>query len=73
MKNNEEVTENSKNNKSTYLDVGLLVESIHLVEQLQQNALHLPVRTRLRVETLRSDGIYAYTQRRRGLCVRQEC
>jgi hypothetical protein len=27
-----------------YLDVGALVEAVHLVEQLQQDALHLAVR-----------------------------
>jgi hypothetical protein len=39
------------------LHVDRLVETIHLSEQLEQNALHLPVRARLRVESLGCNGV----------------
>ena len=39
------------------LDVGRLVEAVHLVEQLEEDALHLPVGARLRVETLSRDRV----------------
>lgn len=39
------------------LDVRGLVESVHLVEQLKQDALHLSVGARLSVESLRGDGV----------------
>ena len=39
------------------LDVCRLVESVHLVEQLEEDALHLPVGAGLRVETLRRDRV----------------
>ena len=41
----------------TYLDIARLVEPIHLVQQLEQDTLHLTVSTRLRVEPLRGDGV----------------
>lgn len=40
-----------------HLDVASLVESVHLVEKLKQDTLNLTVRPRLRVESLRCDGI----------------
>lgn len=39
------------------LDVGGLVETVHLVEEFEQNTLHLSVGTGLGVETLGSNGI----------------
>ena len=39
------------------LDVGRLVESVHLVEELEQDALNFPVGAGLRVETLRRDRV----------------
>ena len=39
------------------LDVDRLVEAIHLVEQLKEDALHLAVRAGLRVEPLGRDRI----------------
>jgi hypothetical protein len=33
-----------------HLDVDGLVKAVHLVQQLEQNALHLAVRARLRIE-----------------------
>jgi hypothetical protein len=43
--------------RKTDFDIASLVEPIHLVQQLQQNSLYLPIGTRLRVETFRSDRI----------------
>mmetsp|Transcript_21145 Transcript_21145/g.36300 ORF Transcript_21145/g.36300 Transcript_21145/m.36300 type:complete len:231 (-) Transcript_21145:456-1148(-) len=40
-----------------HLDVHRLVEAVHLVEQLQQDPLHLPVGARLRVEPLGRNGV----------------
>ena len=40
------------------LDVDRLIEAVHLVEQLEQNALHLAVGAGLRVEALRRNRIY---------------
>ena len=40
-----------------HLDVDGLVESVHLVEQLEKNALHLAIGTSLSIETLRSNRI----------------
>jgi hypothetical protein len=42
---------------SAYLDVGGLVEAVHLVEQLEEDSLDLAVGARLRVEALRRDGV----------------
>ena len=41
----------------TYLDIARLVEPVHLVQQLEQDTLHLTVSTCLRVEPLRGDGV----------------
>mmetsp|Transcript_67322 Transcript_67322/g.152328 ORF Transcript_67322/g.152328 Transcript_67322/m.152328 type:complete len:327 (+) Transcript_67322:217-1197(+) len=41
-----------------HLDVDGLVEPVHLVEELEQDALHLTVRTRLRVEALGRDRVH---------------
>ena len=41
----------------THLHVTRLVESIHLVQQLQQNALHLPICAGLRIEPLRGNSV----------------
>jgi hypothetical protein len=35
----------------------LLVETVHLVEQLQEDTLHLSIRARLRVESLRRNRV----------------
>lgn len=39
------------------LDVGSLVETVHLVEQLQQNTLDFTIGTSLGIETLGGDGV----------------
>lgn len=39
------------------LDVGRLVETVHLVEELEENTLHLAIGTGLRVKTLGGDGV----------------
>ena len=39
------------------LDVDRLIESVHLVQQLQENSLDLAIGAGLRVETLRRDGV----------------
>ena len=41
----------------TDLDVGGLVESVHLVEQLQQDPLHLPVSPGLSIEPAHNSQI----------------
>ena len=41
----------------THLHVAPLVETVHLVQQLQQDALYFAVGTRLCVETFRGNGV----------------
>ena len=36
----------------------MLIETIHLIEQLKQNTLHFPIRAGLRIEPLRSNGVH---------------
>ena len=40
------------------LDVGRLIEAVHLVQELEEDALHLPVGPGLRVEALGGDGVH---------------
>jgi hypothetical protein len=47
----------------TDLDVGGLVESVHLVEQLQQDSLHLPVSPGLSIEPAQQSNKHL-----KGLC-----
>lgn len=42
---------------SIHLDVGALVETVHLIKQLQQNTLHFSVCAGLRVEPLGGDSV----------------
>ena len=49
-----------------YLDIGGLVEAVHLVEQLKQDPLHLPVGPRLRVKPLCCDGVDLVDEDDRG-------
>eukprot|EP00760_Papus_ankaliazontas_P034685 PhM_4_TR738/c0_g1_i2/m.100043 len=54
------------------LDVVGLVEAVHLVQELNKNALHLTVGTRLRVEALRRDGVDLVDEHNRwGVLARQ--
>lgn len=48
---------NSSHSVLLHLDVGALVETVHLIQQLQQDALHLAVGPRLCVEALGRDGV----------------
>ena len=38
-------------------DIGSLIEAVHLVQQLQQDALDLPIRARLRIKSFGCDGV----------------
>mmetsp|Transcript_9135 Transcript_9135/g.14464 ORF Transcript_9135/g.14464 Transcript_9135/m.14464 type:complete len:384 (-) Transcript_9135:217-1368(-) len=40
-----------------HLDVGGLIESVHLIQQFQENTLHLAIGTGLGVESLGGDGV----------------
>ena len=40
-----------------YLDVGCLVEAVHLVEEFEEDALHFAVRSRSGIEALGGDGV----------------
>jgi hypothetical protein len=42
----------------THLDVDALIETVHLVEQLQQDTLDLAIGTGLGVETLGGNGVH---------------
>lgn len=41
----------------THLDVCTLIESIHLIQQLEQNPLNLSIRSGLSIESLGGDGV----------------
>lgn len=43
--------------EETHLDGRLLIESVHLIEQLKQDTLNFAIRPGLRVKSLRRDGI----------------
>ncbi len=47
----------STSHEEAHLDVGGLVKAVHLVEQLEQDALDLAVGAGLGVEPLRGDGV----------------
>lgn len=54
------------------LDVGGLVKAIHLVEQLQQDALHLAIGSSLRVEALGSNGVNLVNEHNRRLILARQ-
>jgi len=47
----------SKGGGCTHLNIRPLIESIHLIQQLQQNPLNLSVGSGLSIESLGSDGV----------------
>jgi len=50
----------------SHLDVGGLIEPVHLVEQLKEDSLHLAVSAGLSVESLGRDGVDLIDEDDRG-------
>ncbi|GMS94907.1 hypothetical protein PENTCL1PPCAC_17082, partial [Pristionchus entomophagus] len=49
-----------------HLDIGRLVESVHLIEQLEQDTTDLSISSSLGIESLRGDGINLINEDDRG-------